>query len=46
VLRKWAGIWGISAIMLRVVDRWGAQIEIPVQGTLKRAKREYNVCRF
>jgi len=23
VLRKRAGIWGISAIMLRIVDRWG-----------------------
>jgi hypothetical protein len=42
VLRKWAGIWGISATMMRIVDRWGGQIEIPVQATRKGAKREYN----
>jgi len=23
VLRKWAGIWVISAMMVRIVDRWG-----------------------
>jgi hypothetical protein len=31
VLRKWSGIWGISARIVRIVDRsGGAQIEIPV----------------
>jgi len=46
VLRKWARIWPISALMAQIVDRWAAQIEIPVQATRQRAKREYTAYRF